>query len=71
MKQQILFIKVLPLEEDVESAMVLGTNYPRGLFQWAREFGIEEVKKHSKICMKTYHEDRYRISPFWQMALKE
>ncbi|MCB9308862.1 MAG: 3-hydroxybutyryl-CoA dehydrogenase [Lewinellaceae bacterium] len=57
-------------EEDVESAMVLGTNYPRGLFQWAREFGIEEVKKTLKDLYETYHEDRYRISPFLANGFK-
>lgn len=57
-------------EEDVESAMVLGTNYPRGLFQWAREFGIEEVKKTLQELYETYHEDRYRISPFLANGFK-
>ena len=57
-------------EEDVESAMVLGTNYPRGLFQWARELGIEEVKKTLQDLYETYHEDRYRISPFLANGFK-
>ena len=48
MKRQILFIRAL-WEEDVESAMVLGTNYREVCFNGLVNLGIEEVKKHSKI----------------------
>ena len=27
--------------EDIDSAMVLGTNYPGGLFEWVEKIGVE------------------------------
>lgn len=51
-------------EEDVELAMLYGTNYPKGLLAWANEISIEEVIYRLDSMYDRYHEDRYRVSPY-------
>ena len=51
-------------EDDVENAMLFGTNYPKGLLAWANELGIEEVIYRIDSMYDRYHEDRYRVSPY-------
>ncbi len=57
--------------EDVDLAMTKGTNYPKGLLQWADEIGIEKVVKRMSMLHETYAEDRYRVSPLLNKMLKE
>ncbi|MBK8701901.1 MAG: 3-hydroxybutyryl-CoA dehydrogenase [Saprospiraceae bacterium] len=51
-------------EEDVELAMLYGTNYPKGLLAWADELGYEEIIYTLDNLYDRYHEDRYRVSPY-------
>ncbi len=48
--------------EDIDLAMTLGTNYPRGLIQWAEEIGIDICVERMKMLYEEYQEDRYRCS---------
>jgi 3-hydroxybutyryl-CoA dehydrogenase len=42
--------------------MTLGTNYPRGLIQWAEEIGIDICVERMNKLYDEYQEDRYRCS---------
>ncbi|MFZ4543639.1 MAG: 3-hydroxyacyl-CoA dehydrogenase NAD-binding domain-containing protein [Saprospiraceae bacterium] len=50
-------------EEDIETAMKKGVNYPKGLFEWAAEIGVEQIVKQLDSLYVVYGEDRYRCSP--------
>lgn len=49
--------------EDIDLAMKLGVNYPRGLLEWADEIGVEVVLAVMRGLQAEYGEDRYRPSP--------
>ncbi|MEM9919462.1 MAG: 3-hydroxyacyl-CoA dehydrogenase NAD-binding domain-containing protein [Bacteroidota bacterium] len=49
--------------EDIELAMTKGVNYPKGLLQWADEWGIQHCVDQMDALHKEYLEDRYRCSP--------
>jgi len=51
-------------EEDVDKAMKLGTNYPRGLMEWGKEYGMDKVAATMKSLYEKYLEDRYRPSAY-------
>lgn len=51
-------------EEAVELAMTKGVNYPKGLIEWGRESGFENVVKSIDDLYDRYHEERYRVSPW-------
>lgn len=51
-------------EEDVETAMTKGVNYPQGLLAWGRAIGYEEVVDRLDDLYHYYHEERYRVSPW-------
>jgi 3-hydroxybutyryl-CoA dehydrogenase len=48
---------------DIDSAMMLGVNYPKGLLAWADELGIPETVKWLSALHEFYGEERYRPSP--------
>lgn len=48
--------------EDIEKAMTKGVNYPKGLLQWADEWGAGYVLAGMDALYDTYREDRYRAS---------
>lgn len=48
---------------DIELAMTLGVNYPKGLLAWADELGIPETVKWLGALQEFYGEERYRPSP--------
>lgn len=50
-------------KEDIEVAMTKGVNYPKGLLQWADEWGIAHCVRLLDSLYEEYHEDRYRCSP--------
>ncbi|MEZ4910623.1 MAG: 3-hydroxyacyl-CoA dehydrogenase NAD-binding domain-containing protein [Saprospiraceae bacterium] len=56
-------------EEDVEIAMIMGTNYPKGLLQWGRDLGLDKIVGTLDQLYQEYHEDRYRVSPFLRSGL--
>jgi len=49
-------------KDDVDLAMTLGVNYPKGLLRWADEIGIEACVTQLDALYNDYHEDRYRCS---------
>jgi len=50
-------------KEDLDKAMMRGVNYPKGLLQWADEWGIENCVHKMDALYEEYREDRYRCSP--------
>lgn len=57
--------------EDLDYAMMKGVNYPKGLLQWADEWGIPKVVAELDDLYNYYHEDRYRVSPKLRALLAE
>jgi 3-hydroxybutyryl-CoA dehydrogenase len=49
--------------EDVDQAMRLGTNYPKGPFEWCREAGIKSVYRLLEAMYEDTREERYKICP--------
>ena len=58
-------------KEDVDLAMTNGVNYPKGLFKWAVEIGLENVLKKLESLFEEYGEDRYRPNPLLKRMVKE
>ncbi len=54
--------------EDVDTAMRLGTNYPRGPLEWADELGPATVVAVLDNLRSFYGEDRYRASVLLRQA---
>lgn len=50
--------------DDIDSAVVNGLNYPKGLFTWAHELGVVNVIKDLDALYDHYREERYRTSPY-------
>lgn len=48
---------------DIETAMMKGVNYPKGLLAWGKEIGKANVIKTLEELYSFYGEDRYRVSP--------
>jgi 3-hydroxybutyryl-CoA dehydrogenase len=54
---------------DVDIAMKLGTNYPKGPLKWADEVGLETVHSVLKGLMASLADQRYRPAPLlWQLV---
>ncbi|MBL7794243.1 MAG: 3-hydroxybutyryl-CoA dehydrogenase [Saprospiraceae bacterium] len=49
---------------DIDAAMTKGVNYPKGLLQWAKEWGYSACVDVLDELYDTYREDRYRCSPW-------
>jgi 3-hydroxybutyryl-CoA dehydrogenase len=49
--------------QDIDLGMKLGTNYPKGPFEWANEIGIENVYKVLKAMYEDTKDERYKICP--------
>lgn len=58
-------------KEDIDTAMLKGVNYPKGLLAWAEEIGIEEVYDRMADLYDHYCEDRYRPSPLLRLMVQE
>jgi 3-hydroxybutyryl-CoA dehydrogenase len=50
--------------EDIDKAMKLGTNYPRGPLEWADYIGLDTVLGVMTGLFEEWGEDRYRPSPY-------
>lgn len=57
--------------EDIDLAMTKGVNYPKGLLQWADEFGLKKIEQELDNLYNFYHEDRYRCSPIIRNLAKQ
>ncbi len=64
-----LFWKIASAK-DIDNAMTLGVNYPKGLLSWADEKGLEWCVKTMDNLYDTYREDRYRCSPLLRSMYK-
>lgn len=56
--------------EDVELAMTLGVNYPKGLLEWGNELGYAQIVEQLDKLYGIYHEERYRVSPYLKKLVK-
>lgn len=52
---------------DIETAMMKGVNYPKGLLSWVDELGVEIIYEHLQSLYDWYSEDRYRPSILLKM----
>ena len=50
-------------ENDIETAMTKGVNYPKGLLAWGKELGLPKVVTTLDNLYDKYREERYRVSP--------
>jgi 3-hydroxybutyryl-CoA dehydrogenase len=57
-----LFRKIAT-KEHIDLAMTKGFNYPKGLFAWADEIGIQSCVDTMDGLYDLYREERYRCSP--------
>lgn len=46
--------------DEIDLAMQLGVNYPKGLLAWGRELGFARVTAILDLLWREYHEERYR-----------
>ncbi|HYP21289.1 MAG TPA: 3-hydroxyacyl-CoA dehydrogenase family protein, partial [Chloroflexia bacterium] len=54
---------------DIDTAMRLGTNYPKGPLRWADEIGLDVVFAVLDSLRRSLGEERYRPSPIlWQLV---
>lgn len=51
-------------EEDIDTAMRFGVNYPKGLIAWGKEIGLDQIKTNLQSLYDQYKEERYRPSPY-------
>lgn len=49
--------------EDIDLGMKLGTNYPKGPFEWCDEVGIHHVFETLEAIYEDTKEERYKICP--------
>ena len=56
-----LYLKVAS-RIDIETSMMKGVNYPKGLLAWCDELGVRNIHKTMLDLYDTYQEDRYRSS---------
>jgi 3-hydroxybutyryl-CoA dehydrogenase len=50
------------LPEDIDTAMKLGTNYPKGPLAWCDEIGSEAIVATLDALAREYGSDRYRVA---------
>jgi len=48
-------------EDEIDIAMKLGTNYPKGPFEWMREIGLKNV--YNLLCILSKYDKRYTPAP--------
>ncbi|MEY3102840.1 MAG: 3-hydroxybutyryl-CoA dehydrogenase [Bacteroidota bacterium] len=52
------------IESDVETAMLKGVNYPKGLIAWGREWGWTKVRDQIEALLRRTGDTRYRVCPW-------
>jgi len=48
---------------DIDQGMKLGTNYPKGPFEWANQLGVENVYEVLHAVYEDTKDERYKICP--------
>ncbi|MDX5437551.1 MAG: 3-hydroxyacyl-CoA dehydrogenase family protein, partial [Pontibacter sp.] len=48
---------------DIDQGMKLGTNYPKGPFEWANQIGVQNVYRVLQAVYEDTKEERYKICP--------
>lgn len=48
---------------DIDQGMKLGTNYPKGPFEWANQIGVKNVYEVLQAVYEDTKEERYKICP--------
>jgi 3-hydroxybutyryl-CoA dehydrogenase len=56
---------------DIETAMMKGTNYPKGLLAWGDEIGPAVILSRLEALRIEYGEERYRASPLLRRRVRE
>jgi 3-hydroxybutyryl-CoA dehydrogenase len=56
---------------DIDTAMVKGVNYPKGLLAWCDELGAASVLAALYALYAEYSEERYRPSPLLRLAARD
>jgi 3-hydroxybutyryl-CoA dehydrogenase len=56
---------------DLDTAMRLGFNYPRGPLEWADQIGLEHVLATLEGLYEERHEERYRAAPLLRQMIAE
>lgn len=49
---------------DVETAVLYGVNYPKGLLAWGNELGYQQLVNILDDLYHTHHDERYRVSRY-------
>jgi 3-hydroxybutyryl-CoA dehydrogenase len=65
-----LFLNIAS-RDDIDLAMTKGVNYPKGLLQWADEWGIATCVERMDALHTEYLEDRYRCSPLLRRMARD
>jgi 3-hydroxybutyryl-CoA dehydrogenase len=55
---------------DIETSMLKGVNYPKGLLAWGDEIGAAEILARLESLQQEYGEDRYRPSPWLRRRVR-
>ena len=58
-------------KEDIDTAMVKGVNYPKGLLAWAEEIGPAKIAATLDQLFARYHDPRYRCSAGLRLMAEE
>ena len=56
---------------DIERAMTLGVNYPKGLLAWGDELGLPRLVATLDGLREHYGEERYRVVPALRAAANQ
>lgn len=54
-------------KQEIDTAMKLGTNYPKGPFEWSEEIGLKNIYHLLKAL--SVEDDRYIVAPFLEQEL--
>ena len=57
--------------DDLDTAMMKGVNYPKGLLKWCDEIGAEKILSTLENLQSEYSEERYRPSVLLKKIVKE
>lgn len=56
-------------KQDIDTAMKLGTNYPKGPFEWCEKAGLANVYTTLNAIYEDSREERYKICPLLKSEL--